>query len=94
MLALLELLGWVADLVGLDLKTMGPVARVIAVVLWGLFGLLFLCAGLVPLFDREADNVKLFGGLLVSAIGAAFLIRIGYGLLELRRLNRERNNAV
>jgi hypothetical protein len=94
MLAFLELLGWVADLVGLDLKTMKPVTRVIAVVLYGLFGLLFLCAGFVPLFDREADGVKIFGGVLVSAIGAAFLVRIAYGLAELRRLNRERHDAV
>ena len=94
MLAFVELLGWVADLVGLDLKAMKPVTRVIAVVFWGFFGLLFLCAGLVPLFDREADGVKILGGVLVSVVGAAFLVRIGYGLIGLRRIDRERNDAV
>ena len=94
MLAFLELLGWIADIVGLDLKTMKPMTRVVAVVLYGLFGLLFLCAGVFPLFDREADGVKVFGGLLVSAVGAAFLARIAYGLVELRRPNSERNDVV
>jgi hypothetical protein len=93
MWVLLEVLGGAADILGIDLKTMGPVRRVIAVVLWGLFGL-FLCGGFVPLFEREADGLRIFGGLVVSAIGAGFLIRIGYGLLELRRLNRERHDAV
>jgi small neutral amino acid transporter SnatA (MarC family) len=94
MLAFVELFGWVADLVGLDLKAMKPAARVIAVVFWGFFGLLFLGSGFVPLFDREADSVKILGGLLVSAVGAAFLGRIAYGLIELRRISRERTDAV
>ena len=94
MWVLLEVLGGAADILGIDLKTMGPVRRVIAVVLWVSFGLLFLCGGFVPLFEREADGLKIFGGLVVSAIGAGFLARIGYGLLELRRLNRGRKDAV
>ena len=85
MLALLDLLGWIADIIGLDLKTMGPVARVFVIVVYGAFGLLFLCAGFVPLFDDEKDGVKIFGGLAVSAVGAALLARIAYGLVELRR---------
>ena len=94
MLAFLELIGWVADIVGLDLKEMKPATRVIAVLSYGLFGLLFLGAGVLPLFDREVDSVKILGGLLVSALGAAFLARIAYGLVELRRVNRGRNDAV
>ena len=94
MLAFVELLGWVADIIGLDLKTMSPLRRVIAVVLWGLFGLLFLCGGLVPLLGGETDSVTVFGGLLVSVVGAGFLARITYGLVQVHRLNGERKNAV
>jgi hypothetical protein len=85
MLALFELLGWIADIAGLDLKTMKPVTRVLVVIVFGGFGLLFLCAGLLPLFDSDKDGLKIFGGLVVSAIGFGLLARIIYGLVELRR---------
>jgi hypothetical protein len=84
----LELLGWLAEIAGLDLKTMKPATRGIVVVFYGLLGLLFVCVGLIPLFDHDKDGLKISAGLLVSAIGAAFLARIIYGLVELRRLDR------
>ena len=91
MLALLELLGWLAEIAGLDLKTMKPAGRAVVVILYGGLGLLFLCAGFLPLFDHDKDGLKIFGGLVVAAIGFGLLARIVYGLVELRRLNRGAN---
>jgi hypothetical protein len=88
MWAIIEVLGWIADIIGLDLKVMSPAARVFVIVVYGLFGLVFLGAGFIPLLERDADGWRIAGGLTVSALGFALLARIVYGLIEIRRLNR------
>ena len=88
MLEFIELLVWIADIASLNIETMTPAKRAICVAIYGLLGLLFAGAGLMPLFDDKFDGWKIFGGLVVSMIGVGFLARIVYGLLALRRLNR------
>ena len=89
MLEFLELLAWIAEIASLDIETMTPAKRGICVAIYGFFGLLFAGIGLAPLFGDEPHSAwKIFGGLIVSMIGAGLLARIAYGLLALRRPNR------
>ena len=89
MLAFIELLSWIAEIAMLDLKRLKPADRVIVGIFYGLLGTLFLCAGVVSLFDDTRELWKMIGGLVVAGIGLALLARLAYGIVEVRRLRSE-----
>ena len=91
MLAFIELLDWLAQIAMLDLKRLTPAGRVTIVIFYGLLGVLFLCAGVVSLFDDSRELWKMIGGVVVALLGLGLLARLAYGLVELRRLSREHN---
>ena len=84
---LLDLLGWIADFGTLDPKDTSAGWFIFTAAAYGLFGLLFVGGGAFQL-TRHGDTWTTASGLFLVAAGAAFLIRIGYGIRYLMRAKR------
>lgn len=80
-----ELLGYVADWIGLDLRGRSTGRIVVIVALYTTAGLLLIAAGLYLLTQSDRDPVSILSGLICLLVGGAFLIRIGLNVRALRR---------
>ena len=89
MLAVLELFVWIDHVAGLNIETMSPARRVACIIVYGAIGLGLAVAGIVSFFDDYSGVGKILVGVVVTALGAGFLARIAYGLVVLRRMQRE-----
>jgi len=86
-----ELLGYIADWIGLDLRGRS-LPRIIAIVLlYTLAGILLLAFGLYSLAADHDGAVSILSGVICSALGLAFLVRIGTNIARLLRQHQNRS---
>ncbi len=76
MTGLEELLGALADGIGLDLRNMSAGRRLLALAFFGLGGLALLARGLYALWISAGDWATILVGVFCALLGAAWLARI------------------
>jgi hypothetical protein len=80
-----ELLGYIADWIGLDLRGQSTGRIAVIVALYTTAGLLLLSAGLYLLTQYDRDPPSILSGFICLLLGAAFLIRVGLNVRALLR---------
>jgi hypothetical protein len=80
-----ELLGALADWLGLDLRGRSIGRIIVIVALYTAAGLLLALAGFYLIAAYRDDPVSILSGLVCLALGVAFLIRIGVNVRALLR---------
>jgi hypothetical protein len=83
-----EILGLIADWLGLDLRVMSPAKMILVVVVYSGLGLLFLLGGTYVIVTHRDDGVAILAGAAVAILGAAYLARITVNLADVIRQRR------
>jgi hypothetical protein len=84
-----ELLGYIADWIGLELAGRSRPRIIASVFFFSTLGLVMIIGGIYSLMNYHDDGVAVFSGLFFSILGSALLIRIGINLAALFRERRQ-----
>jgi hypothetical protein len=84
-----ELLGYIADWIGLELAGRSQPRIIASVLFFSILGLVLIIGGLYSLISYHNDGVVVLSGVFCSILGLAFLIRIGINLAALFRQRRQ-----
>jgi hypothetical protein len=84
-----ELLGYIADWIGLDLVGRSRTRIIASVLSYSILGLVLSIGGLYSLISYHNGGVVVLSGVFCSILGLAFLIRIGINLAALFRQRRQ-----
>ncbi len=83
-----EILGLIADWIGLDLRVMSPAKMILVVMVYSGLGLLFLLGGTFVIVTHRDDGVAMLAGAAVAILGAAYLARISINLVAVIKRRR------
>jgi hypothetical protein len=92
MIGLEELLGALADWIGLDLRKMSARRAAFVVAFYTLAGLALLVGGLIAIIMNLGNAATVFGGAVCALIGAAWIARIARNVVVTRRERRDGEN--
>ena len=84
-----ELLGYIANWIGLELIGRSRPRIIASVLFFSIVGLVLMIGGLYFLIDNRDGGVAVFSGAFLSILGLVFLLRIGINLLALFRHRRQ-----
>ena len=84
-----ELLGYIADWIGLELVGRSRPRIIASVLFFSILGLVLTIGGLYFLIDYHDGGVAVLSGAFLSILGLAVLLRIGINLVALFRQRRQ-----
>jgi hypothetical protein len=84
-----ELLGYIADWIGLDLVGRSRPRIVASVLFFSILGLVLMVGGLYSLINYHDGSVAVLSGLFLSILGLALVVRIALNLAALFRQQRQ-----
>jgi hypothetical protein len=78
-----ELLGYIADWIGIELVGRSQSRIISSVLFFSILGLVLIIGGIYSVMNYHNDGVAVFCGLFLSVLGLAFLIWISINLATL-----------